>query len=420
MTNDPGNDAEERRLAEIADYAILDSPAEANFDRVAGIVAAVFNVEFAMITLVDRDRCWYKAQVGLGYTEMPRAHNMCDTVIQHDDVYVVEDANSAAEELVHPLLRLGMRFYAGAPIRSGGGTTIGTICAVGSHPRTVTERERGILESLAEVVRDELELRRASQRIAESDEALRLLNHQLEAASRNKSEFLSSMAHELRAPLNGILGASENLLQGLFGTMNDRQQEYVQGIHASGRHLLSLINDVLDLSRIEAGQVELHREVLDVARFMEDCASMVRGIAAARPVQLTVNLPSDAIAIEADERRLKQVGCNLLSNAVKFSPMNGEVRFSGWTAAGETVFVVEDEGPGIASDDQERIFDQFFRLPGDHEGSGLGLAVARQLVELHGGRIWLESAAGSGSRFFFAVPASAFSYDPVSPDRTKR
>jgi two-component system, sensor histidine kinase len=397
---------ERQRLDELARYEILDSPPEATFDRVVAIIMAVFKVDFALITLVDRDRCWYKAELGLGVSEMSRADNMCDVVIRQDGVFVVRDAAMANPKVVAPLLRLNFRFYAGAPIRTTGGIKIGTVCAVGREPRDVTDEEQMILAAMADIVSDELEFRLAGRKMAEADQALRELNRQLEAANRNKSEFLASMSHELRTPLNGILGASELLEQGLFGPLNDKQREYVHDISESGTHLLSLINDVLDLSRIEAGQVELQRETLDVSHLMESCAAVVRGLALAKSIDLEVIPPPDALDLTADERRIKQVACNLLSNAVKFTAPGSKIRFEAQRDGDGVTFIVEDEGPGIPVEHQERIFEQFYRLSGDREGTGLGLPVAKQLVELHGGRIWLESEPGKGSRFLFDIPFS--------------
>jgi signal transduction histidine kinase len=406
-SDDAIHDSEAQRLSALAAYQILDTPPEASFDRVVAIIAAVFDVPVAMITLVDRDRCWYKARIGMPESQLSRPDNMCDTVIQQDEVYVIHDTHRAPRDLVRPLLKIGMRFYAGAPLRTHDGIKLGTVCAVGDRPRIVTEREKQILADLAAIVIDELELRLAARRMAQSDEALRELNQELAAASRNKSAFLASMSHELRTPLNGILGASELLNDGLFGPLNTKQHEYVRDIYHSGRHLLSLIEEILDLSRIEAGQIDLHREPLDAVHLLEDCVAVIRGLALTKSVLVRVVPPPEPLLFHADERRMKQIICNLLSNAVKFSPRDGKVMCSASRDGDLTVFVVEDNGPGIPPDLQERIFEQFFRIPSDQEGTGLGLPLAKRLVELHGGRIWLDSHIDRGSRFVVAVPSSA-------------
>jgi signal transduction histidine kinase len=394
------------RLAAINRYDIFDSPREEPFDRIVSIVAALFGTSLAAITLVDSDRSFHKAEIGFGVSEMPRADEMCDRVISRDDVLVINDALNSPRDLVLPMLNYGLRFYVGAPLSTYDGVKIGTLCAVDPEPHEVSESQARILRQLAAVVIDEMELRLAARKMAEADQELRRLNQQLEATNRNKSEFLASMSHELRTPLNGILGASELMAQELFGPLNQKQAEYVGDIRQSGMHLLSLIDDVLDLSRIEAGQFELRLEEIDAAAFMQSCAAVVRGLASSKSLDLEIVPPDEPLVVRVDERRATQVACNLLSNALKFSPGDSAVQFRAWREDGNAVFVVEDSGPGIATEMQNRIFNQFFRVASDQEGTGLGLPLAKQLVELHGGRIWLDSTPGRGSRFYFALPLS--------------
>jgi len=397
------------RLAAIERYEIFDSPPEEAFDRIVSIVAALFGTSMAVITLVDRERSWHKAEIGFGVSEMSRADEMCDRVITRDDLLIINDANAAAEtsrELVLPLLNYGLRFYVGAPLSTHDGVKIGTLCAVDPEPHEVSPSQALILKELASVVIDEMELRLAARKMKQADTELRRLNQQLEATNRNKSDFLASMSHELRTPLNGILGASELLAQELFGELNPKQKEYVGDIRQSGTHLLSLIDDVLDLSRIEAGQFELRLEPMDVGALMQSCSALVRGLASSKSLDLVISPPSMPVTLRVDERRMTQVACNLLSNALKFSPAGTRVEFKAWREGSDAVFVVEDQGLGIATEMQERIFDQFFRVASDQEGTGLGLPLARQLLELQGGRIWLESSVGRGSRFYFSLPVS--------------
>jgi signal transduction histidine kinase len=401
---DPEQEA--TRLAAINRYDIFDSPREEPFDRIVSIVAALFGTSLAAITLVDRERSFHKAEIGFGVSEMPRTDEMCDRVISRDDVLIINDALESPPELVQPMLNFGIRFYAGAPLTTHEGVKIGTLCAVDPEPHEVGKSQAQILRQLAAVVIDEMELRLAARRMAQADAELRHLNQQLEVSSRNKSEFLASMSHELRTPLNGILGASELLGQELFGPLNPKQAEYVGDIRQSGTHLLSLIDDVLDLSRIEAGQFEPKLEAIDATSLMQSCAAVVRGLASSKSLNFDLVPPEEPITLRVDERRMTQVACNLLSNALKFSPTGGKVVFRGWREKSEAVFLVEDEGPGISADVQDRIFDQFFRVASDHEGTGLGLPLAKQLVELQGGRIWLDSAPGRGARFYFALPLS--------------
>jgi len=244
--------------------------------------------------------------------------------------------------------------------------------------------------------RDELGALAAN--VNRTNDELRRVYSELEEASRHKSEFLASMSHELRTPLNAIIGFSEVLREGMFGPMNEKQAEYLDDIVSSGNHLLSLINDVLDLSKVEAGQVELEVGPFSLREALERGVVMVREQA------------TEVDVVEGDERRIKQVIFNLLSNAVKFTPTGGEVDVSAIRVNGEVRVSVADNGPGIAPGDHERIFEEFQQTDAGLErleGTGLGLALSKRLVELHGGRIWLESELGKGSTFVFTLPSRA-------------
>jgi signal transduction histidine kinase len=239
-------------------------------------------------------------------------------------------------------------------------------------------------------------------------EELGRLYAQLETTSRHKSEFLANMSHELRTPLNAIIGFSEVLLERMFGELNPKQDEYLQDIMTSGRHLLSLINDILDLSKIEAGRMELELTAFDLPAAMENALTLVRGRAEAHAIALTRDVDRRLGEFVADERKLKQVLVNLLSNAVKFTPEGGRVEVRAAPADGAVEISVSDTGVGIAPEDQEAIFEEFRQAGSDYtrkrEGTGLGLALARKFVELHGGRIWVKSEVGKGSTFTFTLP----------------
>ena len=228
----------------------------------------------------------------------------------------------------------------------------------------------------------------------------------LEAASQHKSEFLATMSHELRTPLNAIIGFSEVLQERMFGELNDRQAEYLDDIHVSGRHLLTLIDDILDLAKVESGRMELELGDVDVGECLETGFMMVRGRAERRGVRLEMDVEPGLDQVTADGRKLKQVVFNLLANAVRFTPEGGLVEASARRADGEVRIAVRDSGPGIAPEDQERIFETFRQAGngGAREGSGLGLALSRAFAELHGGRLWVESRLGEGSTFVLALP----------------
>jgi signal transduction histidine kinase len=239
------------------------------------------------------------------------------------------------------------------------------------------------------------------------NDELRRLYGELETASRHKSRFLANMSHELRTPLNAILGFSQVLRQELFGEVNAKQAEYLDDIVASGNHLLSLINDVLDLSKVEAGQVELELATLSLRETLDRGVVTVRERAAKAGIHVSLDLAADVDLVRGDERRLRQVVFNLLANAIKFTPEGGRVLVATRRAGRDAEVSVADTGPGIAAEDRERIFEEFQQTDvgiSQREGTGLGLALSRRLVELHGGRIWVESELGRGSRFVFTLP----------------
>ncbi|MGH8769949.1 MAG: ATP-binding protein, partial [Burkholderiales bacterium] len=234
-------------------------------------------------------------------------------------------------------------------------------------------------------------------------------SRELEAASRHKSQFLANMSHELRTPLNAIIGFSEVLNERMFGELNPKQAEYVQDIHASGRHLHALINDILDLSKIEAGRMEVELAPFDLPTAIHDALTLVHERASRHGIELKVNVDERLGPFVADERKFKQILLNLMSNALKFTPEGGMVTIGAMAKNPGIEISVEDTGIGIAATDQEVIFDEFRQLKSDaapREGTGLGLALTRKFVEMHGGKIWVESELGKGSTFTFTLPAA--------------
>jgi signal transduction histidine kinase len=239
------------------------------------------------------------------------------------------------------------------------------------------------------------------------NDELRRLYRELETTSQHKSDFLANMSHELRTPMNAIIGFSQVLREGLVGDVNAKQAEYLDDILSSGNHLLSLINDVLDLSKVEAGQVELQVAPFSLQDALERGVSMVREQATTEGVQVTLHRNGSLDVVSGDERRIRQVIFNLLSNAVKFTPEGGEVDVSAARVDGEMRVSVADSGPGIAAEDLDRIFEEFQQTEAgasQREGTGLGLALSRRFVEMHGGRIWCVSEVGEGSTFEFTLP----------------
>jgi signal transduction histidine kinase len=271
-------------------------------------------------------------------------------------------------------------------------TRLGDITA-GDFSGHVTVRNRDELGALA----DNINL---------MNDELGRLYRELESASRHKSEFLASMSHELRTPLNAVIGFSQVLRQQMFGALNDKQVEYVDDILSSGQHLLNLINDILDLAKVEAGRMELQPAPFALDETLRNAMAMVRERATRQEVTLAVEIDASVGEIEADERKVKQILFNLLSNAVKFTPAGGSVTLAARADGRQAIISVRDTGVGISPEEQASIFEEFYQLaPGmTQEGTGLGLALTKRLVDLHGGELTVHSAPGAGSTFTVRLP----------------
>src|SRR5207247_5189189 len=232
-------------------------------------------------------------------------------------------------------------------------------------------------------------------------------SRELEAANRHKSEFLANVSHELRTPLNAIIGFSEVLGERMFGELNEKQAEYTEDILSSGRHLLSLINDILDLSKIEAGRMELELRKFDLPSAVENALILVRERATRHGIKLERAIDERLGDFTGDERKVKQILVNLLSNSVKFTPEGGKIHVNASLNNGSVIISIADTGIGIAKEDQEAIFEEFRQVGTNYaqkrEGTGLGLTLTRKFVEMHGGKIWVESEPGKGSTFTFTL-----------------
>jgi signal transduction histidine kinase len=234
------------------------------------------------------------------------------------------------------------------------------------------------------------------------------LYREIHAASRHKSEFLANMSHELRTPLNAIIGFSQVLDERVFGELNEKQAEYINDIHESGAHLLSLINDILDLSKVEAGRMELDLKKFDVRVALDNALTLVKERSLRHGLSLEVDLDPDLGNMVADERKLKQILLNLLTNAIKFTPEGGTISISAGIDEKILKIAIRDTGIGISPEDQKLVFEEFRQASGKDgqvtEGTGLGLTLTKRFVEMHGGEISVESETGKGSIFRFSLP----------------
>jgi signal transduction histidine kinase len=250
------------------------------------------------------------------------------------------------------------------------------------------------------------EFGRLAQRVNSTSDELHRVYRELELASEHKSQFLANMSHELRTPLNAIIGFSEVLKEQMFGELNERQIAYVNDVHEAGQHLLSLINDVLDIAKIEAGHMELDLSQVAISDLLKSAVSMHAERASRAGIELALRTEPAEITVAADQRRVRQIVFNLLSNAIKFTPPAGRIDVSARLKDRQVEIAVADTGPGIPPEDLEPIFEEFEQTSEGKqaEGTGLGLPLSRKLVELHGGQLWVESKIGEGSTFRFTLP----------------
>ena len=268
----------------------------------------------------------------------------------------------------------------------------------------------------AEIYQRAAEVQEANRRLEATNQELLRAKEEAERGSRFKDQFLSTMSHELRTPLNAVLGFSDLLADEAYGPLNDRQRRYVEHIHTGGKHLLTLISDILDLSKIEAGRMELTNESLRVETIFGEVLSVMRPLAGKKSQSLSKN-SKPGLMVRADSVRFKQVLMNLLGNAIKFTPKGGSIELGAHLAGGRVRVEVRDNGPGIPPAEQQRIFEAFYRLRESGkktEGTGLGLAITHRLVELHGGELTLDSELGKGSCFYFSLPVAVAILDALS------
>ncbi|GAB3764868.1 signal transduction histidine kinase [Nocardioides ginsengisegetis] len=363
----------------------------------------------SIMEYADRDRCFVVRSVYR--TEPAVVERLRSIRIGLDETLVGRAARERRPLAVTDLARVdldphlqilfddGWRSLVAVPMLREG-QVVGSLIVRRKRPGDFTEEVLDLLETFA----DQSSLALVNAQLYRE---LKQQSAELELASRHKSEFLASMSHELRTPLNAVLGFSEVLLERMFGDINERQEEYLRDIHGSGRHLLELLNEILDLSKVEAGRMELEYSALELRPLLEDAAAMLRERAAGHAITLTVDVADDVDPLFTDGLRLKQVVLNLMTNAVKFTGDGGSVTVRAVRGPAEVDISVTDTGIGVPEEDRERIFESFQqggRGSSREEGTGLGLTLSRRLVELLGGRMWLVTEVGVGSTFGFSLP----------------
>ncbi|MBI3916110.1 MAG: GAF domain-containing protein [Betaproteobacteria bacterium] len=380
-------------------------------DAVAASAARLCDSGDAIIRRVDGDTMHLVAHVGaMPVTPSPGLKVTCKTfmgcaILERRTIHIHDILEPRVREEYPDSLFLqrevpGYRTALISPLLRED-TAIGVIIVRRPELRPFSEKQIKVLETFAAQAVIAIENVRLFREIQEK-------GRQLEVANRHKSEFLANMSHELRTPLNAVIGFSDLLLERLYGEMNAKQENYVRNIQASGKHLLSLINDILDLSKIEAGRMELDVSRVHIPSALQNAMIMIRERAQRQNVVLSCTVEPQITDIPADERKFKQIMLNLLANAVKFARERGRVDVDARLLDGHLVVSVRDTGVGIAKQNQQAVFEEFSQV-GRHdsakqEGTGLGLALTRRFVQLHGGTIKVESELGKGSTFTFTIP----------------
>lgn len=388
------------RLEKLQRYAILDTPPEDAFDRITRIVAKTIGVPIALVTLVDRDRQWFKAKCGLEAAETSRDVAFCSHAILSDDVFVVEDASKDPRFSDNPLVTSdpSIRFYAGAPLQTPDGIKLGTLCAIDTQPRKLSPDHRQLLEDLARLVVDELELRiavkNAMTRVAEEAKTLAI-----------RDEFLSVVSHELRTPLTSIRGSLGLLQEGAVGQLPEQAMELVSIAKRNSVQLIGLINDLLDIQKLESGKMTFDFAAFDTAELAKETCDNLAGYASEKNVKISLSVVDDPSLI-GDPERIRQALTNLISNAIKFSSDEGVVFVKLLSEKNHFCFSVEDNGDGIHASFEQHLFDKFSQGKSRKKtkGTGLGLAITKTIAEAHNGSVTFTTEEGCGSTFYLRIP----------------
>ena len=421
-------------LEALARLKVLDSEPEAEFDALVHAASVVCGTPISLISLIDSERQWFKANVGLGdATETPRDVSFCGHAVLGEQVFEIPDATSDVRFHDNPLVTgsPNVRFYAGAPIQLHQGEIVGTLCVVDHVPRSLDDSQRAVLAALATAVAKALEGRRATREISaafeeviDSRRQLVELNQSLErrieertfelresvksadVANRAKSDFLSNMSHEIRTPMNGVIGLAH---VALLSCTDAKQRDYLRKIEGSGQHLLGIINSVLSFSKVEAGAVAIDEVSFDLSKTFDALDEQMAPTALAKGLTLMFQIDEDLIGTwRADELKISQILRNYIDNAIRFTA-SGTIRVhaSRGLDANQLRVAVQDSGIGLSAEQAAALFQPFKQADSSttrlYGGTGLGLAICKRLAALMSGEVGVDSEPGVGSTFWFTA-----------------
>ncbi len=414
---------EPARLAALHRYDILDTPPERGFDELVQLASELCGTPIALVSLVDAERQWFKARVGLDATETPRDQAFCAHAILDDELLEVPDARDDPRFAHNPLVtgEPDIRFYAGQPLVTTDGQRLGTLCVIDRSPRTLNEQQRRALAVLGRQVVAQLELRASVEALARQTQTLQSNRQDLvdaffevldvEEEAEVKRSFISRVTHELRTPLNSVLGLSELLLED--DSDAEQRRKDLRLVNRAAQHMLSLVNGILDLAALESGAVALGLDAVDLRELTGDVVALLRPVARRGNNRLRVTIAAGAETTRTDATKLRQILLNIIGNACNYTA-DGliTVALSAGARDGAPVvrFVITDTGVGMSEEQLARLFEGFTRFTDAHlrrtEGTGLGMMITRALVERLEGSISVESEPGVGTRFTVTLPAA--------------
>ena len=437
MKKPPIPETEELRLEALRFLELLDTGADERFDRITDLASRLIGVPICAVSLVDRQRQWFKSIQGLDVTETSRDVSFCGHAILDDSMFVVPDATEDERFEDNPLVTGGpeIRFYAGHPIKTSEGHRIGTLCVIDRTPRELSEKDRAVLADLAAIVEAEVHsLERLQQHVHRIEDARKRAG----SASEKKASFLAHMSHEIRTPMMSILGYVD--LLGDESTTEEDRREYTEIIRSSGEHLLALVNDILDHAKIESGSLDVENREVDLPKLLSDVHRLLKLRAEEKGLSFRLGVSGPVpTTIRTDPVRLRQILVNLVGNAIKFTEkgfisMVARVEHAPAAesiARGKLRIRVQDTGIGMTPEQAERVFEPFSQAEAGttrkYGGTGLGLAISRQLSEKLGGELVVESRLGMGTTFELGIDPGdlegvptleAFDITPVPSDST--